>query len=147
MATTTPQELLERYFYEGWNKADVNVIKEVLDENVKFRGSFRRKPLRGHQAFLDYMRSAHKALANNKIEIEDVVVSENGAKAASRLTNRGVHRSEFFGVKASGHEVSWCSAGFFTIRDGRVTEIWMLGDIDGLKNQIGAHAESTAFSS
>ena len=148
LATKRPEEqLLEYFYYQGWNKGGDEAMEQVLAANVQFRGSFRRKPLRGVTAFIEYMHQAHNALANNKSQIQDVVLSENGRKAAVRLTNRGVHKGDFFGVKGSGHEVCWSSAAFFTFsEDGsKITDIWVLGDIDGLKNQIGAPPNSSAF--
>ena len=148
---TTPEQLLvERFYYQGWNKADDRVMHQVLDANVEFRGSFRRKPLRGIPAFCAYMHQAHAALARNRVQIQDVVVSDNGGgggiqKAAVRTRNRGVHRGEFFGVPGSGHEVTWTAAAFFTLHASKITEIWVLGDMDGLKHQIGASAGAPAF--
>jgi steroid delta-isomerase-like uncharacterized protein len=142
---SSSQELIERYYYKGWNKADVNVMKELLDENIKFRGSLGRRPKRGHEAVIEYMQCAHRALARNLIKIDDIVISENGSKAATRVTNRGVHNGNFFGVEGSGHEVTFSAAAFFTISNGRISEIWILGDVDSLKNQIGAERDASAF--
>jgi steroid delta-isomerase-like uncharacterized protein len=139
------QELVERYYYKGWNKGDVNVIKEVMAVDVKFRGALGRRPKRGHEAVIGYMQCSHRALARNLIKIDEIVISENGSKAATRVTNRGVHHGNFFGVEGSGHEVSWSAAAFFTISNGRISEIWILGDVDSLKNQIGAERDASAF--
>ena len=140
---TAQEILLERFYYKGWNKNDDSEMTEILDASVKFRGSFRRKPLRGIPAFLEYMHKAHAALGNHTILLEDVVVQ--GGKVAVRLTSRGIHRGDFFGIQGSGHEVAWSSAGFFQLNDDRtrITEIWILGDIDGVKHQIGASVETS----
>jgi len=148
------QALLERYYYQGWNKSNETIMTQVLDPNVQFRGTFRRKPLRGTANFLNYMHQSHRALANNTIEIQDVCISstsnmtEGGHyKAAVRLLNHGVHRGDFFGIPGSGHEVSWASAAFFTLHSEtlQIIDIWVVGDIDGLKHQIGAPVEAIAF--
>jgi predicted ester cyclase len=139
----SPQEaLLERYFYKGWNQADAKVIKEVLDENIKFRLAFERKPKKGHDAFMEYMRSAHAVIGKYSCLMEDVVVSNN--KAAVRVKCRGIHKGTFFGMEGSGHEVSWSSAAFFTFSPttGRISEVWLLGDVDTLKNQISASSSA-----
>eukprot|EP00527_Entomoneis_sp_CCMP2396_P004358 CAMPEP_0198143582 /NCGR_PEP_ID=MMETSP1443-20131203/8553_1 /TAXON_ID=186043 /ORGANISM="Entomoneis sp., Strain CCMP2396" /LENGTH=107 /DNA_ID=CAMNT_0043806845 /DNA_START=252 /DNA_END=572 /DNA_ORIENTATION=- len=107
MTKGAQQELFETYYYKGWNKGNDSVLTALLDPNVEFRGSFQRKPLKGPSAFLEYMHKAHKALGTNVIQIEELVVSENGTKAALRLKNRGVHKSDFFGVKATGFELAW----------------------------------------
>lgn len=147
-AAETQQQLIERFYYKGWNKRDEKVMAEILDENIKFRGALgKKKPPRGLKAFLEYMRSAHTALGNHLIEIEDVTLDPEHQKAAVRITSRGIHKSDFFGVKGSGHEVAWSNAAFFKFApNGRVSEIWVLGDIDDLKHQIGATSESSAFS-
>lgn len=141
------EKLLERYYYEGWNKAAIHVTEQVLADNVQFRGSFRRKPLRGIAAFNEYMQKTHKAIFNNRVQILQVVLAENRRTAAVRLMNRGIHKGDFFGVQGSGHEISWGSAAFFTFsQDGKkITDIWVIGDIDGLKNQLGASVGASAF--
>lgn len=143
----TTKQLIERYYYKGWNKADETVIKEILDENIKFRGSLGRKQKRGHEFFINYMKSLFQALAM-KVEVEDIVVSENGQKVAVRLTNRGIHKGTIFGVQATNMEVSWNTAAFFTIdKNGRVIELWNVGDVDSLKNQLNASVDAKAFNS
>jgi steroid delta-isomerase-like uncharacterized protein len=145
-ATETQQQLVERFYYKGWNKRDEKVMTEILDENIKFRGALGKKKPRGHEAFLEYMRSAHTALGNHLIEIEDITLDPEHQKAAVRIKSRGIHKSDFFGVKGSGHEVAWSNAAFFKFTaDGKISELWVLGDIDDLKHQIGATSESSAF--
>ena len=147
LTMASPRELLDRYYYEGWNKADSSVMNSVLEENVKFQGALGKKsPKRGRQAFVEYMRSVHQVLGKHMRKIEDVIISENGSRAAVRVTCRGVHKSTFFGVEASGHEVFWTNAAFFTFsNNGRISEIWILGDVDHLKGQIGAGPDSSVF--
>ena len=135
---TTTKEIVETYFYRGWNKLDEKVLKEVLAENIQFRGALSRRPKRGIAEVISYIRACHTALAKYTCVINDCVMSKDGSRVAVRLTVRGVHRSSFFGVEASGHEVDVPIAAFLTVKDGRITEIWNLGDIDSLKNQIGA---------
>uniref|UniRef100_A0A7S3LBZ8 Uncharacterized protein n=1 Tax=Amphora coffeiformis TaxID=265554 RepID=A0A7S3LBZ8_9STRA len=99
------------------------------------------------------MHQAHHALANNTIEIQDICISSSSSstnghyKAAVRLLNHGVHKGDFFGIPGSGHEVAWASAVFFTLHQEthQIIDIWAVGDIDGLKHQIGAPVEAIAF--
>ena len=147
MTASSVRELIERYYYEGWNKANGSVMQEILDENVKFRGSLaiNRKSIKGVPAVVEYMQLAHSAIAKNTVELEDVVIDGNNNKVAVRTVCRGLHKGVFFGVEGSGHEVHWSSAAFFTITNGKITEIWTLGDLDSLRHQIGADPEAPAF--
>lgn len=142
-----PEAIVERFYYQGWNKGDHQVLTDILDPNVRFRGSFRRKPIGGVQGFLQYMDTAQKAVGGNRIEILQIVQDSIKGTVALKLLNHGVHKGSFFGVPGSGHEISWHSAAFFTLsRDGsRIVDIWVLGDVDGLKNQIGANSDAEGF--
>lgn len=148
--TATPastKDLIEKFYYRGWNRRDENVILECLHVDVKFRNALnaRGKKDRGPQAFLEYVRQLMAVVQNFTIKLDDIVVEE-GKKAAVRCTSRGIHRGTFFGVAASGYEVSWTSMAFVTVLDGKIVEIWVLGDVDSLKNQIGAEKNARAFS-
>lgn len=138
------QQLIDRYFYEGWNKCDESVMNEILAEKFVFRGALSRKR-RNRVDFIEYMCKVHTALGHNILEAEDCLISGN--KAVARVKASGIHKSSFFGVEATGHEVVYQVAIFFTFNDEgtRIKEIWMIGDIDSLKNQLGASPDATVF--
>ena len=131
---TDPKTLVERFYHELWNQADETVALEILDADFRFRGSLGPER-RGRDGFIDYLRSIHAALGDYVCVIEDLVVTED--RAAARMTFRGRHQAPFFGVKATGREIEWAGAAFFRTRDGRITELWVLGDIDSVKQQLG----------
>jgi predicted ester cyclase len=133
----TPRRLVERFYYELWNAARESVAEEILDAGFRFRGSLGAERV-GRKGFLDYLRSVHAALGDYTCTIDDLV--EGGNRAAARLSFRGVHRGNFFGIAPTGRIVEWSGAAFFTTDGSRLTELWVLGDVDGLKRQLGASA-------
>jgi hypothetical protein len=68
--------LVERFYYEVWNKADERVAREILHSDFRFRASLGPES-RGPDAFIDYMRSIHAALANYTCTIEDLVSTDD----------------------------------------------------------------------
>ncbi len=48
-----------------------------------------------------------------------------------------------FGVPATGRVVAWTGAAFFATDARLITEVWVLGDVDALKRQLGAAAEAS----
>jgi hypothetical protein len=38
----------------------------------------------------------------------------------------------------SAQEIIWSGAAFFTVDRNRITELWVLGDVDAVKQQLGA---------
>lgn len=145
----TPEELLEAYYYKGLNRGEQGekLIQELLADDVKFRGVFGHRSKRGIVAMLEYTRAIRRALERYTFEIEDMVVAKDDLKASVRLTSRGLHKNTFFGVAGSGHEVHFSSAAFFKFaHDGdkiRISEIYVVGDLDEVKRQIGAPSTSS----
>ncbi|NKB56460.1 MAG: DUF4440 domain-containing protein [Alphaproteobacteria bacterium] len=133
--------LVERFYHEVWNRADEAVAREILAEDFRFRGSLGPEK-RGRDGFIEYMRSVHHALRDYTCIIEDLVVTED--QVAARMIFKGVHQDEFFGVAATGREIAWAGAAFFEIENGRIAALWVLGDIDNVKQQLGGEA-STSF--
>lgn len=136
----TPQRLVERFYEEVWNRADEAVAREILAEDFAFRGSLGPER-RGQDGFIDYMRSIHAALGDYTCIIDDLVATDG--EAAARMTFQGIHRGDFFGVAPTGKIVRWAGAAFFRIAEGRIAALWVLGDIDSVKQQLGRDAAAT----
>jgi predicted ester cyclase len=83
-------------------------------------------------------------LANYTCVIEDLVVTAD--HAAARTTFRGTHRGRLFDVEPTGREIAWAGAAFFKTDGRQIVELWVLGDVDSVKQQLGARA-AVAFSS
>jgi steroid delta-isomerase-like uncharacterized protein len=130
-----PRRLVERFYYEVWNKGDETVAHEILAPDFRFRGSLGPERL-GPDGFIAYMRSIRTALADYQCIIDDLI--EGDTRVAARMRFRGIHSGEFFGVPATGQEIIWSGAAFFTMDRDRVAELWVLGDIDAVKRQLGA---------
>jgi steroid delta-isomerase-like uncharacterized protein len=138
----TPKTLVGRFYQEVWNRADEAVAREILCADFRFRASLGPEG-RGPDGFIEYMRSIHAALADYTCRIDDLVTMGN--RAAARMSFTGIHRERFFGVEATGRTITWAGGAFFTTDGERITELWVLGDIDSVKQQLGA-PQDTSFS-
>ncbi len=141
MVKTLPRILVERFYFEVWSRADEQVAHEILHRDFRFRASLGPER-KGPEGFIGYMRSIHAALGNYTCIVDDLIVTEN--RAAARMTFKGAHRGRLFDVEPTGLEVRWAGAAFFTVSDGRIAELWVLGDVDGLKQRLNAKS-SAAF--
>lgn len=135
---TGAAQLVERFYHELWNRADEAVAREILHPEFRFRASLGPERL-GPEGFIAYMRSVHAALADYRCEIEELLTTEHEAAAKMRFVGR--HQAPFFGVEATGREIEWAGAAFFKTDGERITELWVLGDIDAVKRQLGAAAD------
>jgi steroid delta-isomerase-like uncharacterized protein len=129
--------LVERFYDDIWRQQAFAVAEEILASGFRFRGSLARETT-GIPAFLAYVQSVHAALADYRCIIEELIADD--MRAAARLTFAGIHQGPFFGVAGTGRELSWAGAAFFEIADRRIGSLWVLGDVDGLKRQLGASA-------
>jgi len=141
--TVSPKLLVERFYFEVWNRADEVVAREILHPDFRFRASLGPEH-RGPQGFIGYMRSIHAALADYTCIIDDLLVAEN--RAAARMTFRGRHCGRFFDVEPTGREVRWAGGAFFTTDGRQIIELWVLGDVDSVKQQLNA-ASGVGFTS
>lgn len=131
---TTPEALVRSFYDDVWNRRDEATAHAILAPGFAFRGSL--GPERsGVEGFLDYMRSVHTALDGYTCTIEDLVATEG--RVAARMRFAGRHQATFFGIEATGLEIAWAGAAFFTMAEGRIAKLWVLGDIDAVKRQLG----------
>lgn len=133
--TPSTKTLVERFYHEVWNRADEDVAREILHADFRFRGSLGPEK-RGPDGFIEYLRSVHAALADFTCIIDDLIVT--GTRAAARMTFKGLHRGRLFDVEPTGREIRWSGAAFFTTDGSQIVELWVLGDVDGVKRQLNA---------
>jgi predicted ester cyclase len=136
----TPRTLVERFYYEVWNRADERVAREILHPEFRFRASLGPER-RGPEGFIDYMRSIHAALADYTCIIDDLVVTLD--RAAARMTFKGVQRGRFFSVDPTGRKIRWEDCAFFATDGRQIVELWVLGDVDSVKQQLSTPPSSS----
>jgi predicted ester cyclase len=135
--TTSPKTLVERFYFEVWNRSDEQVAREILHPDFRFRASLGPER-RGPDGFIDYMRSIHAALSGYTCIIEDLIVTES--RAAVRMTFKGLHCGQFFETQPTGREIRWVGAAFFTTDGKQIVELWVLGDVDSVKQQLNGRS-------
>ncbi len=139
MSSTELFEKQVRFFYsQVWDAHDVGAIAEVFHEDLSFRGSL-SETRRGHDGFQDYLDSVHQALGDYRCVIEDLV-SEPG-KVFAKMHFTGIHRGPFMGYSATQQRVSWSGCALFTFSGDKVSDLWVLGDLKSLEQQLAHNAK------
>jgi len=138
----TATELVERFYHRVWNKDDEIEAREILDSDFRFRGSLSSE-LRGPDGFIAYMRSVHAALEDFTCRIDEVIAGVDCV--AARMTFYGRHRGRFFGIEPSGREIRWSGAAFFKTRGSKIVELWVLGDIEAIRQQLEPQRAAPTF--
>ena len=76
------------------------------------------------------------AFSDGTATVEDQIAE--GDMVLTRWRFRGTHTGPLYGNPASGHEISVSGFHVHRIVDGKIVEIWALGDFYGLLQQMGA---------
>ena len=77
----------------------------------------------------------HTAFPDVRWTLEDVIAE--GDKVAVRLTMRGTHQGEFFGIPPTGKQVTVSGIHIVRIANGRIAEHWGTNDDLGFLRQLG----------
>jgi steroid delta-isomerase-like uncharacterized protein len=134
MARHDTVRLVEEFYALVWNRGDEAAARRLLAPDLRFRGST-GVGLAGLEPFLGYVRLVRGALAGYRCTIEEVLVDEE--RAFAKMGFAGRHVGTFLGVPPTGRELAWAGAALFHMGGGRIQELWVLGDVDGLKQQLG----------
>ncbi len=125
--------LIGRFYSDMWNQFDKSLFPELLAEDIRFRGSLGQSAL-GWGEFGQYVDYIHNAFPDFKNYVEDVVTERD--KSFARLTYRGTHQGEVFGIPPTHKAIEYAGAALFHFRNGKISEVWVLGDIYGLLQQL-----------
>ena len=126
--------LIEQYYYELWNQWRFDLTDRCLSQSVKFHGSVGIS-VEGVDGFRSYMRLIQSAFPDFHNTIEELVAEDD--RVVARLTYRGTHGGEIFGVKATGRNIQYDGLALFRISDGKVAEGYVLGNVIHLLGQLG----------
>lgn len=129
--------LIESFYHQVWNTSDHDRAREILHLDFDFRGSL--GPVhKGPEGFIQYMKDLQAGLPDFRCDIVDIIAQDN--KAAARMAFSGTHGGPFYGVPGTQKRIQWSGAAFFQSDGHQLTALWVLGDIDAVKKQLGLDA-------
>lgn len=137
MTVDENKAIIRRYYEELWNEGRKELVDELLSPEITFRGSLGPRA-RGVEAFKDYMDMVRGSFPDFRNTIEDLI--GEGDKVVARLTHHGTHRGGdvLFGSAAIGQEISYPGISIFRLEDGRIVDVWVVGDVLSLMRQLAA---------
>jgi hypothetical protein len=133
-ANLSPKKNVVRRFYKDlWDKHDTSIIPDLIHPDFTFRGSL-GPVLVGHAEFTSYVRWLIVILDSYTSDILDLV--EEGNKVVGKLRFHGIQRGHLFGQPPTEEWVWWIAAAIFTFEDGKIKDLWVLGDVYGLLGRL-----------
>ncbi len=124
MSTAQNRELIQRYIEEVWNKGNIDLIPELVDQNYIDHSI----PLPGLEGLKKWIQATSTAFEHQTI-IEEQITESN--TSALRIILRVKHIGEWRGIAASDKEAQTEGFRFYRVANGKIVEHW--GHIDGDK--------------
>ena len=108
---------VKRFYQVIWDQQDHDAVPSVLSSGCRFRGSLGEQKT-GHQGFIEYLDSVHRALGDYRCHIETLVCE--GHQVFARMTFAGVHRDTFMGYPpySPAGQLERCRSFHFCRRQG-----------------------------
>lgn len=129
----TNTEIVQSYYENLWNQKDKVYMDKLLDENVVFRGSL-GIDTQGKKGFEEYFDMITAAIPNLYHGVETIVAQDNSV--AARAVYNGTHKGKLFDFEPTNNRIKYNGASFFTIENGKIKDIWVLGDLNALYKQL-----------
>ncbi len=128
--------LFTRWFDELWNRKNYTITQELVHPEFTAHGAGGQDIKQGPNGVADLVRTWHVAFPDGRMTMDDIITE--GEYSVIRMTFRGTHRGDFYGIPASGKPVVVTSIGIDRVVDGKITEGWGELDMLGMMQQIGA---------
>jgi len=135
---STPSLVID-FYQRIWNAGDQGAVREILAADFAFRGSLGTE-LKGQAPFWDYVCAVRSALADYRCDILECVCEAD--RAFAKMYFSGLHVGNFRGHRPTGLPVHWYGTALFRFAEGRIQELWVLGDLAGLDAMLSSNAES-----
>lgn len=125
--------LIHRFYSEMWNRFDTSILPELLEPDIRFRGSLGHEKV-GYEelaSYVDFVRAFSPDFHNT---VEETITEGN--RTYARVVYSGTHRGEVFGIQPRGRRFAYTGAAVFTFSLECIASVWVLGDIWGLVDQL-----------
>jgi steroid delta-isomerase-like uncharacterized protein len=131
---TKNKELVRSLFEDELSTHDEQIADELIHPNFVDHTNppGMQHGVDGHRAIVALFR---QSFPDMRWEIHDLVAE--GDRVAARVTMRGAHTGDFFGIPATNRAVEAGGVHILRIADGKIVEHWGCNDDLSLMRQLG----------
>jgi steroid delta-isomerase-like uncharacterized protein len=129
------KQIMRQLFEEPW-KGNLGVIDQYVDANYVGYDPSMPEPMRGPQAFKDFVQMYLSAFPDGAITVDEQIAE--GDTVATRWTGRGTHEGELLGIAPTRKQVTVSGLSFSKLENGKLVEDYSNWDTLGMMQQLGA---------
>lgn len=129
------KQFIRDYIEEIWNKRDFSKAEKYWGADFKnaFAPQFAHGP-EGMKQQVVYFLSAFEPF---HFELKDIMIEGN--KVALWIEISGTHTGELFGIAPTHKQVRFREAVWYTLKDGKLDEVYPFVDWNDLFEQLGQY--------
>ena len=139
LGTEDNKKIVRRFVEEFKNKANHNIVDELFTPDPAIHFPIPGLPP-GRDALKQLGPLVVMAFPDVHVTVEDLIAE--GDKVVERTAAGGTHKGEFYGIPATGKQITWTEIHIYRLKDGKITELWSQIDLLGLLTQLGAFPAS-----
>jgi len=125
---------VRKFFEVGPSKGDIAAADTLLASDFSLHVPL-PTPGPGIEAINNVITTCRAAFHGLNVTIDDLMA--DGDKVTCRFTARGTHNGEFMGLRPTGKPVVMTGIEIFSLRNGKIAELWGEANLMGLMQQLG----------
>ena len=122
-------------YIEGWQARNVDLILSACTDDIVFDENPTPEPVRGKEAFREYLTSMFEAFPDLTLEATNVTPAAE--KVWAEWVMKGTQRGDLMGIPAKGKRMDLRGCSVFVTRGGKLAEERLYWDAATLQQQLG----------
>jgi steroid delta-isomerase-like uncharacterized protein len=124
--------LVLRMVDEIWNRGNLDLVDEIFPAD--FDNGPGRPP--GTDSIKAWHQSTWESFPDLHYTVDELVAEQQ--RVVLRWTATGSQLGPFGPIPPTGKTATYCGVHFFTVVDGKITDLWSINDTFGKVLQLGA---------
>ena len=138
MSIEENKAIIRRWLEEGWTNGNLSVADELIDPGFIAHVAGGQAVPSGPDGVKQIVAAWRTGFPDGRMVIDDLI--GEGNKVVIRMTWRGTHQGDFYGIAPTNQQVSVTSIGIDRVVNSKIVEGWGEVDMLGMYQQLGVIA-------
>lgn len=138
MSIEENKAIIRRWLEEGWTNGNLSVADELIDPDFIAHVAGGQAIPSGPDGVRQIVTAWRTGFPDGRMVIDDLIGVAD--KVVIRMTWRGTHQGDFYGIAPTNRQVSVTSIGIDRVVNGKIVEGWGEVDMLGMYQQLGVIA-------
>ena len=138
MSIEENKAIIRRWLEEGWTNGNLSVADELIDPDFIAHVAGGQAVPSGPDGVRQIVTAWRTGFPDGRMVIDDLIGVAD--KVVIRMTWRGTHQGDFYGIAPTNRQVSVTSIGIDRVVNSKIVEGWGEVDMLGMYQQLGVIA-------